>query len=163
MWYVGDNFASPHSQMRQQMKSRSCLGYIRFLLGWSEDFANGAWVESSALCKTKACRRTLHVIAVSAGLFYLCLTKPAQTISQQMTKLLRKKMLRYLFSWSCCCHSRFPGCPQTASLPVGHVTGGDLLAGHIPWRLLLLAILHPGVQGPQRALPHQVAVLQTHL
>ena len=42
MWYVGDNFANPHSQMRQQMKSRSCLGYIRFLLGWSEVSANGA-------------------------------------------------------------------------------------------------------------------------
>ena len=30
------------------------------------------------------------------------------------------------------CNSRFPGCPQAAPLPVGHVTGGHLLAGHVP-------------------------------
>ena len=74
----------------------------------------------------------MHVIAVSAGLFYLCLTKPAQTISQQMTKLIQKLIYIYFHDQADYCNSRFPGCPQAASLPVGHVTGGDLLAGHIP-------------------------------
>ena len=60
-------------------------------------------------------------------------------------------------------HSRFPGSPQAPPLPVGHVAGRVFLAGHVPgWLLLLDSLLHPGVQGPQGALPHQVTILQTH-
>ena len=49
-----------------------------------------------------------------------------------MTKLIQKLIYIYFHDQADYCNSRFPGRPQAASLPVGHVTGGDLLAGHIP-------------------------------
>ena len=109
------------------------------LLGWSvgQKFLLVEFGHCFALCKTKACRRTLHVIAGSAQMNYYLRSNLMSYITSP-NNFNKTKPLPMLIDFKSediqydDCNSRFPGCPQAASLPVGHVTGRHLLAGHIP-------------------------------